>query len=116
MANMAEMMKLLGSVMEMKRDVAELSGPVIDDIIERLENLKQRGLFEDLERLMEMGERVSARVKAINLEEIKPVTGIFGMMSAMKRPEVQEGLGIMLELAAVMSVLKQPSQLHHHQG
>ena len=58
--------------------------------------------------MMEIGERVSARVKAINLDEVKPVTGIFGMLSALKRPEVQEGLGILLELAAVMSVLKQP--------
>jgi len=114
MGNMAEMMKLLGSFMDMKRDVAELSGPVVNDMIERLESLKQRGLFDDFERLMEIGERVSARVKAINLDEVKPVTGIFGMLSALKRPEVQEGLGILMELAAVMSVLKQPSQLHHH--
>lgn len=114
MGNMAEMMKLLGSFMDMKRDVAELSGPVVNDMIERLESLKQRGLFDDFERLMEIGERVSTRVKAINLQEIKPVTGIFGMMSAMKRPEVQEGLGILMELAAVMSVLKEPSHLHHH--
>jgi len=112
MGNMAEMMKLLGSFMDMKRDVAELSAPVIDDIIERLESLKQRGLFEDLEQLMEIGERVCARVKTVNFEEVKPVTGIFGMISAMKRPEVQEGLGILFELAAVMSVLKEPSRLH----
>ncbi|WPD23764.1 MAG: DUF1641 domain-containing protein [Candidatus Electrothrix scaldis] len=112
MANMAEMMKLLGSVMDMKRDVTELSGPVIDDVIERLESLKQRGLFDDIEQLMEIGERACSRVKAINFEEIKPVKNIWGMMSAMKRPEVQEGLGVMLEMAAVMSVLKQPSQLH----
>jgi hypothetical protein len=110
MGNMAEMMKLLSSFMDMRRDVAELSGPVFDDMIERLESLKQQGLFEDFERMIEIGERVSSRVKAINFDEVKPVKGVFGMMSALKRPEVQEGMGILMELAAVMSVLKQPNQ------
>jgi uncharacterized protein YjgD (DUF1641 family) len=110
MGNLAEMMKMLSSFMDMKRDVAELSGPIVDDMIERLESLKQRGLFDDLEQLMEIGERVCTRVKAINFEEVKPVTGIFGLLSALKRPEVQEGMGILMELAAVMSVLKQPEK------
>ncbi|WP_339135271.1 MAG: DUF1641 domain-containing protein [Candidatus Electrothrix sp. GW3-4] len=110
MGNMAEMMKLLSSFMDMRRDVAQLGGPVVDDMIERLDSLKKRGLFDDFERMMEIGERVSTRVKAIDLDEVKPVKGIFGMMSAMKRPEVQEGLGILLELAAVMSVLKRPAE------
>ncbi|WP_446010036.1 DUF1641 domain-containing protein [Candidatus Electrothrix sp.] len=108
MGNMAEMMKLLSSFMDMRRDVAELSGPVVDEMVERLEALKQRGLFDDFSQMMEIGERVSTRVKAIDLDEVKPVKGVFGMMSAMKRPEVQEGLGILMELAAVMSVLKKP--------
>ncbi|XOF34705.1 MAG: DUF1641 domain-containing protein [Candidatus Electrothrix sp. YB6] len=110
MGNIAEVMKMLSSMMDMKRDVAELSGPIFDDVVERLDSLKQRGLFDDFERMMEIGERVSARVKAINLDEVKPVTGIFGMLSALKRPEVQEGMGILMELAAVMSVLKQPAE------
>jgi uncharacterized protein YjgD (DUF1641 family) len=110
MGNMAEMMKQISSFMEMKRDVAELSGPVVDDMIERLESLKQRGLFDDLEQLMNIGEQVCTRVKAINFDEVKPVKGVFGMMSALKRPEVQEGMGILMELAAVMSVLKQPTE------
>ena len=108
MGNMGEMMKLLSSFMDMKRDVAQLSGPVVDDIIERLDSFKKRGFFDDFAQMLEIGERVSTRVKAIDLDEVKPVTGIFGMLSAMKRPEVQEGMGILLELAAVMSVLKQP--------
>ncbi|MCI5209660.1 MAG: DUF1641 domain-containing protein [Candidatus Electrothrix sp. ATG2] len=110
MGNMAEMMKQLNSFMDLKRDVAQLSGPVVDDIIERLDGFKKRGLFDDLAQMLEIGERVSSRVKAINLDEVKPVTGIFGMLSAMKRPEVQEGMGILLELAAVMSVLKKTSK------
>ncbi|MCI5130505.1 MAG: DUF1641 domain-containing protein [Candidatus Electrothrix sp. EH2] len=110
MGNMAEMMKLLGSFMDMKQDVAQLSGPVVDDVIERLDALKKRGLFDDFARMMDIGERVSTRVKAINLDEVKPVTGIFCLLSAMKRPEVQEGMGVLLELAAVMSVLKQPAE------
>jgi hypothetical protein len=108
MGNMADAMKLLSSFMDLRRDVTELSGPVIDDMVERLDALMKRGLFDDFAQMMAIGERVSTRVKAINLDEIKPVKGVFGMMSALKRPEVQEGLGILMELAAVMSVLKEP--------
>ncbi len=110
MGNMAEMMKMLSSVLDLKHDITQLSGPVVDDMVERLDTLKKRGLFDDFGQMMDIGERVSTRVKAINLDEVKPVTGVFGMMSALKRPEVQEGMGILMELAAVMSVLKEPQK------
>jgi hypothetical protein len=106
MGNMAEMMKQISSFMEMKRDVAELSGPVVDDMIERLEGFKQRGLFDDLQHMLDIGEQVSVKMKQIDLAKAKPITGIFGMMSALKRPEVQEGLGVLIELSTVASALK----------
>ena len=108
MGNLAEMMKLLGSFTDLKRDVAELSGPVVNDMIERLDSLKKRGLFDDFERMMAIGERVSAKMKAIDLDKAKPVTGIFGMLSALKRKEVQEGLGVLIELSTVAAAMKEP--------
>lgn len=90
----------------MRRDVAQLSGPVVDDMVERLEGFKRRGLFDDFQQMLDIGEQVSVKVKQIDLAKAKPITGIFGMMSALKRPEVQEGLGVLIELSTVASALK----------
>jgi len=109
MGNISEVMKMLSSFMDMKRDAALLSGPVFNDIVERLDSLKHRGLFDDFERMLEIGERVSAKMKALDLASAKPVTGIFGMISALKRKEVQEGLGVLIELATVAAALKEPA-------
>jgi uncharacterized protein YjgD (DUF1641 family) len=106
MGNLAETMKLLSSFMDMRRDVAELSGPIIDDVIERLEGFKQRGLFDDLQHMLDIGEQVSIKMKQIDLAEAKPITGVFSMLSALKRQEVQEGLGVLIELSTVASALK----------
>lgn len=46
-------------------------------------------------------------MQQVDFEKIEPIRGIWGMMSAMKRPEVQEGLGILVELSTVMTALKQ---------
>ncbi len=110
MGNIAEAMKMLSSLMDMKRDAALLSGPIVNDMIERLDSLKKRGLFDDFERMLEIGERVSSKMKAIDLNKVKPVTGIFGMISALKRPEVQEGLGVLIELSTVAAALKDPAK------
>jgi uncharacterized protein YjgD (DUF1641 family) len=106
MGNMAEMMKLLSSLMDMKRDAELLSGPIINDVVERLEGFKQRGLFDDFQRMLDIGEQVSLKMKQVDLAKAKPITGIFGMLSALKRPEVQEGLGVLIELSTVASALK----------
>jgi hypothetical protein len=109
MGNMAEMMKMLSSFMDMKRDAAHLSGPIFNDIIDRLDSMKKRGVVDDFERMMAIGERVSAKMKEIDLNNVKPVTGIFGMMSALKRKDVQEGLGVLIELSTVAAALKEPA-------
>ncbi|WP_417911443.1 DUF1641 domain-containing protein [Candidatus Electronema sp. TJ] len=109
MGNMAEMMKMLSSFMDMKQDASHLSGPVFNDVVDRLDSLKAHGLLDDFERMLAIGERVSAKMKMIDLNKAKPVTGIFGMMSALKRPEVQEGLGVLIELATVAAALKEPA-------
>ncbi len=106
MGNLAEMMKMLSSLMDMKQDVEMLSGPIVNDVIERLESFKQRGLFDDFQRMLDIGEQVSIKMKQTDLTKAKPITGIFGMISALKRQEVQEGLGVLIELSTVASVFK----------
>jgi len=107
MGNMAEGLKILGSLMDMKKDAGTLSKLAFNDSIERLEHLKQRGTFEAFKQVLGMTERVGSRMQQVDFEKIEPIRGIWGMMSAMKRPEVQEGLGILVELSTVMTALKQ---------
>jgi uncharacterized protein YjgD (DUF1641 family) len=107
MGNLADGIKMLGSLMDMKKDATSLSKLAFNESIERLENLKQRGTFEALEQVLGMTERVGSKMQQVDFEKIEPIRGIWGMMSAMKRPEVQEGLGILVELSTVMTALKQ---------
>ena len=112
MGNLAEGMKMLGSLMEMKSDAGSLSGLAFNELVERLECLKQRGVFDAFEQMIGVTERVGLKMKEIDFSTTEPVKGIFGMMAALKRPEVQEGLGVLIELSTVMPALKQeiPSQ------
>ena len=106
MGNMADGLKMLGSIMEMKKDADGLSKLAFNDAVERLECLKQRGVFEAFEQVLGVTERVGAKMQEVDFQNVAPVRGIFGMMAAMKRPEVQEGLGILIELSTVMTALK----------
>ena len=106
MGNMAEGLKMLGSLMDMKSDAGTLSKLAFNESVERLERLKQRGTFETFEQVLGMTERVGSKMQQVDFEKIEPIRGIWGMISAMKRPEVQEGLGILIELSTVMTALK----------
>ncbi|MEE4241045.1 MAG: DUF1641 domain-containing protein [Desulfopila sp.] len=106
MGNIAEGLKMLGSLMDLKKEAATLSKLAFNDSIERLETLKNRGAFESFEQLLFVTERIGARMQQVDFEHIRPIRGVWGMMSAMKRPEVQEGLGILVELSTVMTALK----------
>jgi len=112
MGSLADAMKMLGSLMEMKNDAGSLSSLAFNDLVERLECLKQRGVFDAFEQMIGVTERVGSKMKEIDFSTTEPVKGIFGMMAALKRPEVQEGLGVLIELSTVMPALKQaaPSQ------
>ncbi|MEN8188209.1 MAG: DUF1641 domain-containing protein [Thermodesulfobacteriota bacterium] len=107
MGNMADGLKMLGSIMEMKNDAGVLSKPIFNGAVERLECLKQRGVFDAFEYLLGMTERVGSKMQEVDLQKVEPVRGVFGMMAAMKRPEVQEGLGMLIELSALLSALKE---------
>ncbi len=113
MGNLADAMKMLGSLMEMKNDAGSLAGLAFNDLVERLECLKERGVFDAFEQVIGVTERVGLKMKEIDFSTTEPIRGIFGMMAALKRPEVQEGLGVLIELSTVMPALKQaaPSQV-----
>lgn len=106
MGNMADGLKMLGSIMEMKKDADGISKLAFNDAIARLENLKQRGVFEAFEQVLGITERLGARMQEVDFHDVAPIRGIFGMLAAMKRPEVQEGLGVLIELSTVMTALK----------
>jgi len=106
MGNMADGLKMLGSLMEMKKDADGLSKLAFNDVVERLECLKQRGVFDAFEQVLGITERVGSKIQQVDFDNIQPVRGVFGMMSAIKRPEVQEGLGILLELSTVLTAIK----------
>ena len=106
--NMAESLRMLGSFMDLKRDASTLAKPAFDDLVGRLESLKQKGVFSAFEQVLDVTERMGTRLQSVDLARAEPIRGIFGMMAALKRPEVQEGLGVLVELATVMTALKVP--------
>ncbi len=105
--NLAEGLRMLGSLMDFKRDASNLAKPAFDDMVGRLESLKQKGVFSAFEQVLDVTERMGTRLQSVDLSQAQPVRGIFGMLAALKRPEVQEGLGVLVELATVMTVLKE---------
>ena len=107
MGNMADGLKMLGSLMDMRKDAGTLSKLAFNDLTERLELLQQRGAFEAFEQILGMTERVGSKLQKVDFEKSKPIRGIWGIMTAMKRPEVQEGLGVLVELSTVITALKQ---------
>lgn len=106
--NMAEGLQILGSLMDLKRDASALAKPAFDEMVDRLESMKQKGVFSAFDQVLVVTERMGTRLQSVDLSQAQPVRGIFGMMAALKRPEVQEGLGVLVELATVISVLKEP--------
>ncbi len=112
MGNLADGLKMLGSIMEMKSDASMLSKLAFNDAIERLECLKQRGVFDAFEQVLAVTERVGSKMQEIDFDNTRPVRGVFGMMAALRRPEVQEGLGVLVELATVMTALKEQPVSH----
>lgn len=110
MGNIAEGLKMLGSFMEMKKDAGALSKQAFDEAVARLEDLQQRGVFTSLEHVVRVAERVGTRLQSVDFDKARPIRGVFGLISAMRRSEVQEGMGVLLELATVMTALKQEEQ------
>ena len=108
LGNLAEGLKTISALMDLKDTAGDFSQQIFNDMIEQLDDLKKRGVLDGLAEMKGMGERLAIKMGELDLSKAKPVTGVFGMMGALKRPEVQEGMGVMLEMASVLSALKKP--------
>ena len=108
MDNIAESMKILASAMDFKHDAGKLTKLAFDDIVERLELLKRKGVFDALTAVLGVVERMGEKLAEIDFNRVEPIKGIFGMLRALKRPDVQEGLGIMIELSSLSLAIKKP--------
>lgn len=144
MKNITETLQILNSAMDFRKDAEILIKQAFDEGVERLEHLKQKGVFraleafpiafdeimekyspEDLENMSKnlvgmldilhvvsqpkMQQMLTGMITALSekdLSQAKPVKGMFGMLGALKRPEVQEGLGVLMELSTVMGAMK----------
>jgi uncharacterized protein YjgD (DUF1641 family) len=104
--NIAEMMNMINKAMEFKGEISDLVKPAVDGLINRLEDLQQKGVFQSLSVLLDIFEGLGSKLANVDFNRAKPVNGVFGLMSAMKDPEVQQGLGVVFELLKVFSALK----------
>lgn len=106
MGNIAEVLKMLNSAMEFKRDVSGLVKPAVDELVGRLEEMKGKGVFRAFEVLFNMLGDVSVKLAEFNPAKAKPIGGVFGLLNAMKDPEVQQGLGVLIELVKIFASVK----------
>lgn len=77
MGNLADGIKMIGSLMDMKKDAASLSKLAFNESVERLEHLKQRGTFEALEQVLGMTERVGSKCNRLTSKRLNRY-GAFG--------------------------------------
>ena len=104
--NMAEAIKLVSALVEFKNDVSVISKDALDDLIQKMEVLKQKGFFDSMNELVKIMENVGQSLLKKDLGKAKPIKGVFGLMSALKREDVQNGLGVMVEILSSLSSLK----------
>ena len=104
---LAEAIRMVGALMELKGDSAQILMQAFDDLVVRLEELKQKGFFDSMTQLVNMGELVGQKLLELDTDNIKPVKGLSGLYRTLQRKDVQEGLGIAVELLAALAVLKQ---------
>ena len=106
LGNLAEAIRMVGSLVELKNDSNQILKDSFNDAILRLEELKQKGFFDSMNQMIRIAELVGQRMLELDTAKVKPVKGLLGLHSAMRKKEFQEGLGVMMELVSVFSVLK----------
>ncbi|MDT8446856.1 MAG: DUF1641 domain-containing protein [bacterium] len=105
LGNLAEGLKTLNAVMEFKEDASDISKMAMDMAIDQLESLKQKGVFEGLANLATVGEKLAGAAKDLDFSQVKPITGVFGMLGALKDPKVQKGLGVAIYMAGLLGAV-----------
>ena len=104
--NLTEGLKLLGAAMDLKDTAGDIPRIMVEDLTEKLEDFRQKGGFEGLANLSTVAEKMAIGLGQVDLSKAKPITGMFGMLGALKRKDVQEGLGVAIELAGALSAVK----------
>ena len=105
MGNLAEGLKTLSAAMEFKENMSDISKVMMSDVVERLDDFNQKGGFDGIGKLMEMVQGLAVGMSSVDLQEIKPIKRVFGILGALKRPDVQHGLAVALEMAAALGHL-----------
>ena len=106
MGNLTEGLKILGAAMDLKETAGDIPRIMVEDLTEKLEDFRQKGGFEGLANLSTIMEKMAIGMGQVDLAQAKPITGLFGMLGALKRKDVQEGLGVAIELAGALSAVK----------
>lgn len=105
LGNLAEGLKTLNAAMEFKSDAGEISKQAMDMAIEQLDQLGRAGVFEGLGKLAQVGQKMTAAAADLDFSKAKPITGLFGMLGALKDPQVQKGLGVAMQLAGLLGAV-----------
>ncbi len=102
MGNLAEGLRLLSAGLELKSTVGDIPKIALDEVTAKLEDFRQQGGFVGLDKLHQLGMTLVCGLAELDLTKVKPVKGIFALLGALKRPEVQQGLGLAMELAGAL--------------
>ena len=105
LGNLSEGLRMLNGMMELKGTVTELAQPAFTDLIDKLEDLKKRGVLDGLSNLAGLGEKLAISASDLDLSKAKPITGVFGLLGALRDPAVQKGLGVTMQLAGLLGGL-----------
>ena len=106
MGNLTEGLKLLGAAMDLKETAGDIPRIMVEDLTVKLEDFRAKGGFDGLANLTTILEKMAIGMGQVDLSKAKPITGMFGMLGALKRKDVQEGLGVAIELAGALSAVK----------
>ncbi|MDX2470944.1 MAG: DUF1641 domain-containing protein [SAR324 cluster bacterium] len=104
--NFTELLKVLGAAMDLKDTAADFPRVMIDDLTEKLEDFRVKGGFDGIANLTTILEKMAIGMGQVDLSKAKPISGLFGMLGALKRPDVQQGLGVAIELAGALAAVK----------
>lgn len=106
LANLAELVKMAGGLVDLTNEMTPLAKDAFSNAIISLEGLKQKGFFDSMGAVLRVLEAVGQRTHELDPAKVQPINGLFGLYGAMKKPEVRYGLGVLVELLSVLSVVK----------
>lgn len=106
LSNLAEIIKMAGGIIDLKNESAQILKDAFGDSVIRLEDLKRKGFFDSMREIVRIMELVGQRTLELDAAQVKPINGVFGLYAALKKPEVRDGLGVLVEMLSVLAVVK----------